>query len=229
MEKSTIKSWAEDDRPREKLALKGKNSLSDAELLAILLGSGTREKSALELAKDMLSKSAYNLNKFCKQSLKELTEFKGVGNAKAITILAAIELGNRRLDEGNEKRRKVNSSKDVFDFLYASFYGLNHEEFHVVFLNRKNEILSSALLSKGGLSQTIVDGKILFKMALEHKAASIILCHNHPSGNLTPSDQDLQITKSLNSFGKMIDLPILDHLIFADNNYFSFTDRNVSF
>jgi DNA repair protein RadC len=229
MEKSSIKSWAEDDRPREKLILRGKNNLSDSELLAILLGSGTREKSALELAKEMLSKHQFNLNEFCKQCLTELTAFKGIGNAKAITILAAIELGNRRLVEGREKRKKVTSSKDVFDYLYASFYGLNHEEFYAVFLNRKNEILATEQLSKGGLTQTIVDGKVLFKMALDKKAASLILCHNHPSGNLSPSDQDIHITKSLNSFGKMIDLPILDHLIFADNSYFSFTDKNILF
>jgi DNA repair protein RadC len=223
----TIKSWAEDDRPREKMILKGRHTLSDAELLAILLGSGSRNQSAVELAQEMLLSVSNSLNDFGKKSLKELQKFKGVGEAKAITVLAAIELGRRRNEVEVVKKIKVRNAQVVFDFMSSTFKDLGHEEFHVVLLNRANEIIHKEQISKGGISGTIVDGKVIFKTAIDHSASALILCHNHPSGQLFPSLQDEKITSELISFGKMIDLPVLDHLIFTDNGYFSFADNGL--
>jgi DNA repair protein RadC len=223
----TIKSWAEDDRPREKMILKGRHSLSDAELLAIILGSGSRDKSAVELAKEMLLSVSNSLDLFGKKTLKELIKFKGVGEAKAISILAAIELGRRRNDLDISKKIKVNSAQIIYEYLNPYFKDLAHEEFYIVLLNRANEIIYKSQISKGGISGTIVDGKVVFKIALDYSASAIILCHNHPSGQLFPSFQDEKITSELISFGKMIDLPILDHLIFTDNGYFSFAENGL--
>lgn len=223
----TIKSWAEDDRPREKMLLKGKQSLSDAELLAILLGSGTQKKSAVELAQEILSCSFNNLNVFSKCSYKDLVKFKGIGEAKAITILAALELGRRRKEIEVPKKMKIARSNDIYIYLSEKFYELKHEEFYIILLNRANEIIHKEQISKGGLSGTIADGKIIFKIALDYLASSIILCHNHPSGQIKPSKEDLLLTSKLIDFGKMIELPILDHIIFTDNGYFSFADEGL--
>ena len=223
----TIKSWAEDDRPREKMILKGRHSLSDAELLAIILGSGSRSKSAVELAQEMLLSVKNNLDDFGKKSLKELMKFKGVGEAKAISILATIELGRRRKAFEQVKKVKVSSAQIVFEYMSPYFKDLGHEEFYIVLLNRANQIIHTEQVSKGGISGTIVDGKIIFKIAIDNSASAIILCHNHPSGQLFPSSQDEKITSELISFGKMIDLPVLDHLIFTDNGYFSFADNGL--
>ena len=223
----TIKSWAEDDRPREKMILKGRHSLSDAELLAIILGSGSRSQSAVELAKEMLLSVENCLDNFGKKSLMELMKFKGVGEAKAISVLAAIELGRRRKEVDKVKKVKVRSAQVVFDYMIPYFKDLKHEEFYIVLLNRANEIIHKEQISKGGISGTIVDGKIIFKIAIDNSASAIILCHNHPSGQLFPSLQDEKITNELISFGKMIDLPVLDHLIFTDNGYFSFADKGL--
>lgn len=223
----TIKSWAEDDRPREKLLLKGRKSLSDAELVAILLGSGSREKSAVELAQEILSFSSNNLNKFGKCSFRDLIKFKGIGEAKAVTILAALELGRRRKEVELPKKLKIKKSKDIYDYLFPVFEELKHEEFYVLLVNRAIEIIHTEQISKGGLSGTIADGKIIFKIALDHYASSIIMCHNHPSGQLQPSNADVVLTNKMIDFGKMIDLPVLDHIIFTDNGYFSFADEGL--
>lgn len=223
----TIKSWAEDDRPREKMILKGRHALTDAELLAILLGSGTKTKSALDLAQEMLHNSSNNLVSFGKKTLKDLIKFKGVGEAKAITILAAIELGRRRKEVEVVKKNKINCSNDIYEYLEPLFKDIHHEEFYIILLNRANEIIHKEQISKGGIGGTIVDGKIIFKIALDHRASAIILCHNHPSGQLKPSEQDKKLTKELIQFGKMIDLLILDHIIFTDNGYFSFSDEGI--
>jgi DNA repair protein RadC len=223
----TIKSWAEDDRPREKMMLKGRHSLSDAELLAIILGSGSREKSAVELAQEILLNSSNNLSLFGKMTFNDLIKFKGVGEAKAISILAALELGRRRKETEIPKKYKIKSSQDIYEYLSPYFLDLKHEESYVIFLNRANEIIHKEQISKGGFASTIVDGKIIFKLALDHRASSVILSHNHPSGQLFPSEQDKKITTELISFGKMIDLPIMDHIIFTDNGYFSFADQGL--
>lgn len=223
----SIKSWALDDRPREKLLLKGKQSLSDAELVAILLNSGTKDKSAVQLAKELLSNSANNLSKFGKVTIKDLTKIKGIGEAKAITILAAMELGRRRKEVEFPNKLKIRTSKDIFQYLSARFQDLNHEECFILLINRANEIIHTEQVSKGGLTSTIIDGKIIFKIALDHLASAFVLCHNHPSGQLTPSNADLKLTNKIAEFGKMIDLPLLDHVIFADNGYFSFADNGL--
>jgi DNA repair protein RadC len=223
----TIKEWAEDDRPREKLVLKGKTSLSDAELVAILLGSGSRNQTAVELAQDVLNSVENDLSMFSKMNLHDLQKFKGVGEAKAVSILAALELGRRRKDSERKKSVKVSSSQHVYEYMKAYLMDLEHEEFYVVFLNRANEIIRCKQISIGGMSGTVADGKIIFKAAMEINAHALILVHNHPSGQLKPSDADRSLTKKMVEFGKYIDLPILDHLIFTDFGYFSFADSGM--
>lgn len=217
----TIKSWAEDDRPREKLRYKGKHVLSDAELLAILLGSGTRNLSAVELARELLNSVQNNLTAFGRLTLSDLMKFNGIGEAKAITLLAALELGNRRIGATIMERPVLRTGKDVYQLMCSRLRDLAHEEFFVIFLKTNMEVIEIKQLSMGGMSGTIVDGKVLFRLALETKAHSMILCHNHPSGNKYPSDQDISITKKMIEFGKMIDLNVLDHVIFTDNDYLS--------
>lgn len=224
MEQQGIKFWAEDDRPREKLLLKGKIALSDAELLAIIIGSGTRKKSAVELSKEILASFGNNLVDFSRVQISELMKFSGIGEAKAINIIAALELGRRRQGSDMPSKLKVTGSAMVYQHLKPYLSDLNHEEFYVLLLNHANEILQTKQVSKGGRSSTIVDGKIIFNMALTANASGIIVSHNHPSGSLTPSESDIRLTKSLREFGNYIDLPLLDHLIFTDNGYFSFAD-----
>lgn len=217
--------WAEDDRPREKMALKGRHSLSNAELLAILIGSGTREKSAVELSQDILAKCNNKLRNLSKQNVHELITTKGIGHAKALTIMAAMELARRRSDENEDELQKILGSSDVYRFFRPILSDLTHEEFHILLLTRSNGIIGSERISVGGISGTVVDGKIIFKKAMDRNASSIIMIHNHPSGNIKPSEQDVRLTKRLLEFGKLIDLPVLDHLIFTDNGYFSFSDE----
>jgi DNA repair protein RadC len=226
-ETTTIKSWAEDDRPREKLKLKGRHILSDSEVLAILLSSGTREKTAVELAQEILQHFNNDFHSLSRATIEDLKQFKGVGEAKAITIVAALEMGRRRRDALHKKKVLVTSSKDAFDLLQPFFMDLQHEEFYVIYLDRSNRILKHSQLSKGGLSGTIADGKIIFKEALLLQASGIILAHNHPSGNLVASVQDKKLTKNLVEFGKMIGIDVLDHIIFTDNGYLSFSDSNL--
>ena len=222
-----IKAWAEADRPREKLALKGKSVLSDAELVAILIGSGNRNETAVELSKKILASINNDLNQLGKLSIADLIQFNGIGEAKAISIIAALELGRRRKTAGVDKRQKVQSSKDAYNSISPLLSDLPHEEFWVIYLNRNNEILKQENISKGGVSGTIADSKIIFKRAIESLASAMILCHNHPSGNLKPSNADIQLTKKLKEAGNMLDIPVLDHLIIGEKDYFSFSDEHL--
>jgi len=222
-----IKAWAKEDRPREKLTLKGKSALSDAELIAILIGSGNRNETAVELSKKILSSINNDLNKLGKLTIPDLTKFKGIGEAKAITIISALELGRRRKDSEVEKRKSIKSSNDAYNIIADVLSDLPHEEFWVIYLNKKNEVLKKENISKGGIDGTIADTKIIFKHAIEHLASAIILCHNHPSGNLKPSNADIKLTKKLKETGIMLDTPVLDHLIIGEKNYFSFADEGI--
>ncbi|ADY54310.1 DNA replication and repair protein RadC [Pseudopedobacter saltans DSM 12145] len=223
-----ITTWAEEDRPREKLLLHGRRTLSDSELIAILIGSGSKNESAVDLSKRILNHYQNNLDALGRLSVQELSKFKGIGEAKAISIIAALELGRRRKDAENEQlHSKITSSFDVYKLLSSHFFDLLHEEFWIVLLNRTNRVLSKVLISKGGQSATVSDPKIIFKSALEHNASSIVLAHNHPSGNLKPSSADLQLTKKMVEGGKILDIGVLDHLIFAERKYFSFADEGL--
>jgi DNA repair protein RadC len=226
-ENLSIKNWSEDDQPREKLMLKGKQVLSDAELVAILIGSGSRSESAVQLSQRILSSVDNNLNALGKLSLKQLTEFKGIGEAKAISIVAATELGRRRRAEETIELKKITSSKAVFDIMQPIIGELVHEEFWVLFLNNANKVICKSQISKGGITGTVVDVRMVFKMALEQNATSIILTHNHPSGKLEASDADKNITKQLKLAGQQLSIPVLDHIIITENGYLSFQDANI--
>lgn len=226
-EKLNIKAWAEADRPREKLALKGKNALSDAELIAILIGSGNREESAVELSKKILAHINNDLNQLGKLSIKDLTKFNGIGEAKAISIIAALELGRRRKDSTTKEKTTIKSSKDAYLEIEGILSDLAHEEFWVIYLNRKNEVIKKENISKGGITGTIADSKIIFKHAIELLASGIILCHNHPSGSVNPSQADISLTKKMKEIGDLIDSPVLDHIIVGEKNYFSFADNSL--
>jgi DNA repair protein RadC len=222
----SIKNWALEDRPREKYVSKGMNSLTDAELFAILLGSGYKDKTALDLSKEMLRSVSNNLDDFARLTIKDLMKFKGVGEVKAITLQVAFEIARRRkLSENIIEYIKI--SHDVFELLGPKLSDLSIEEFHIILMNRKNKILSIHKISEGGTTGTVVDAKIIFKKAIDHLASSMILVHNHPSGNKLPSAADMEITKKIKSFGELIDITILDHIIIANDNYFSFADENI--
>ncbi|MCB2221150.1 MAG: DNA repair protein RadC [Bacteroidetes bacterium] len=220
-----IRQWAEGDRPREKLLLKGRQSLSDAELIAILMGSGSRNESAVDLAKRILRESNDNLVELSKLSVKDLMKFKGVGEAKAISIIAALELGKRRRGAEALDRKKISSSRDVFEYFSGIFGDLTYEAFYTLLLNRANKVIRHIQISEGGFSGTVADPKKIFKIGLENNATSIILCHNHPSGSVKPSDADIKLTRKLKNAGEMLDMPILDHLILGDEKYYSFADE----
>ena len=222
----SIKQWAEDDKPREKLMLKGKQVLSDAELLAILIGSGSRNESAVDLSKRILSK-VENLKALGRMTFKQLTEFKGIGEAKAVTILAAMELGRRRGSEEEVELKKITSSKSVYDIMHPIIGELPHEEFWVLYLSNSNKVMYKSQLSKGGITGTVVDSRIVFKTAFEQNAVAIILCHNHPSGILQASDADKQITRKIKEAGKLLEINILDHLIIANSGYLSMADEGM--
>lgn len=223
----TIKSWALEDRPREKLLDKGRHLLSEAELIAILIGSGSKNESAVELAKRILVNVNNNLNELGKLTVSELMKFKGIGEAKAISIIAALELGRRRKESELLKRDKVTSSREAYDIMKSHFMDLPHEEFWVLMLNRANLLVKKELISKGGIAGTVVDAKIIFKTAVDNYASSIIVCHNHPSGNIHPSDADIRLTRTLHEAGKIMEIPLLDHLIIAEKNYYSFGDEGL--
>ncbi|WP_264553386.1 RadC family protein [Flavobacterium sp. N2038] len=222
----SIKDWSDDDRPREKLMLKGKEALSDAELIAILIGSGSRNESAVDLSKRILA-AVGGLNSLAKLSLSQLMNFKGIGEAKAVSIIAALELCRRRSSEKAVEMVKITSSKMVFNLMQPIIGELSHEEFWVLFLNNGNKVVSKSQLSKGGIGGTVVDVRLIFKLALEKSATSLILCHNHPSGNLTPSDADKQITKKIRDAGSKLDVKVLDHLIITETKYYSFVDEGI--
>ncbi|MCD4683387.1 MAG: DNA repair protein RadC [Bacteroidales bacterium] len=221
-----IREWAEGDRPREKLLLKGKQSLSDAELIAILMGSGSRNESAVDLAKRILKDSNDNLIEISKLGVKDLMKFKGVGEAKAISIIAALELGKRRRGAEALEKKKITSSQDLFEYFSGILGDSNYEVFYILLLNRANKVIREIMISEGGLSGTVADPKKIFKIALEYNASGIILCHNHPSGNIQPSDADIKLTKKLRHAGEMLDLPVIDHIIIGEENYYSFADEN---
>jgi DNA repair protein RadC len=222
-----ITNWSEDDRPREKLMLKGKEALSNAELIAILIGSGSRNESAVSLSKRILA-SVDNLNMLGKMSISQLMNFKGIGEAKAITIVSALELGRRQRSENAlQFKNKITSSKVVFEIMQPIIGELPHEEFWVLFLNNSNKVISKSQLSKGGITGTIVDVRLVFKLALESGATGLILCHNHPSGNLNPSDADKEITMKLKLAGDSLDVKVLDHLIITETKYYSFVDEGI--
>ncbi|HEY1006054.1 MAG TPA: DNA repair protein RadC [Sphingobacteriaceae bacterium] len=225
--KITIKEWALEDRPREKLLLRGRRALTDAELIAILIGSGTPDLSAVDLSRQILGHYGNDLDKLGRLSVKDFSEFRGIGSAKAIAIIAALELGRRRKEAVVPARYQIGNSSDVYRLLLPVFADLHHEEFWVVFLNRGNKVTGKERVSKGGQAGTIADPKIIFNMAIEQRAASIILSHNHPSGNLRPSSADIALTKKLVSGGQLLDISVLDHLIVTDKGYYSFADEGM--
>ncbi len=228
MEQSSfpIKQWAEDDKPREKLMLKGKQVLSDAELLAILIGSGSRNESAVDLSKRIIA-SVSNLKALGRLTLQQLMKFKGIGEAKAITILAAMELGRRRGSEEEVELKKITSSKSAFDIMHPIIGELIHEEFWILYLNNSNKVIYKSQLSKGGITGTVVDSRIVFKIAFEQNAVNIILCHNHPSGILQASEADIHVTKKIKEAGKILEINVLDHLIITNSSYLSFADEGI--
>jgi DNA repair protein RadC len=219
-----ILSWAEEDRPREKLLLKGRSALSDAELIAILIGSGTRSVSAVDVAKIVLSEAGNNLNELARFTVSDLRKIKGIGEAKAISIVSALELGRRRKDVEFAEKVKITCSSDIYQLMKPELLDLPKEEFWVLLLNRANRLIRKEQISSGGVSGTVADPKIIFKSALEHYASSIVLVHNHPSGNLKPSQSDINLTQKMKEAGKLLEIPVLDHLIFGDNGYMSFVD-----
>ncbi len=220
----SIKNWKEDDRPREKFYQKGKNAVSDSELLAILIGMGSKDQSALELAQIMLASNDNSLDKLNRLSIKELTKYKGIGPAKAITIAAALELGNRKQNKTELVSPKIRSSNDAFHLFKPFLIGLNHEEFYVAFLSRAMTPIKVEKISMGGVSATVVDIKIITKMALEQLASAIIIAHNHPSGNLLPSKEDNALTEKIKSALAFFDIALSDHIILAENTYYSYAD-----
>lgn len=222
-----ILSWAEEDRPREKLLLKGKAALSDAELIGILIGSGTRSMSAVDLSKLILKEVGNNLNELAKCSVSDLQKFKGIGEAKAITIVSALELGRRRRESQYIEKPKITCSKDAYEVIRPELQDLAYEVFWILLLNRANQVTRKCQISSGGISGTVADPKIIFKTALESMCSGIILVHNHPSGNLKPSSADINLTKKVKEAGNLLEIPVLDHIIFTDKGYLSFADEGM--
>jgi DNA repair protein RadC len=222
-----IKDWAIEDRPREKLLYRGISSLSDAELLAILIGSGNQEETAVELSRRIMEYVKNNLNELGKLNVENLKTFKGIGDAKAITIVAAMELGRRRSHSSALEMNKITGSNDVACYLRPIIGDIPHEEFWVLFLNRQNKVIDKQRLSQGGLTGTVIDVRMILKMAIEKHATALIFAHNHPSGNLDASDADRKITKQLKEAGAIMDIPLLDHLIITQGGYFSFADEGL--
>lgn len=221
-----ITQWSDDEKPREKLASKGKSSLSNAELIGILISTGTKTKSAIDLGRELLELAQNDLNLLARFNINEIKKIKGLGNAKAISIIAAVELGSRRKHEEAVKQ-KVKSSKHAFEILEPLISDNNYEEFWVLLLSRANNLIACRQISEGGISGTIVDVRKIFKIAIEENTCSIIIAHNHPSGNLQPSDADKSITRKIKESGLILDIPLIDHLIIANNKYFSFADEGI--
>ncbi|TDE16173.1 RadC family protein [Dyadobacter psychrotolerans] len=220
-----ILSWAEADRPREKLLMKGRSALSDAELIAILIGSGTVSLTAVDVAKALMNSAENNIHNLARQSVKDLMKNKGIGEAKAITIIAALELGRRRKDAVPEQRKKITGPRDIYEEMKPYLMDLQHEEFWILLLNRANEVMKPIRISVGGVDGTTADIKVIFKLALENLASSVILVHNHPSGQLKASHQDKILTKNMVEAGRILDIPVLEHLIFTDHAFYSFIDE----
>lgn len=222
----SIKQWASEDRPREKLIEKGISALSDAELLAILISTGTKEMSAVDVAKIVLTQSNNNLHVLGKKGINDFMQVLGIGQAKAITIIAALELGRRRKNSDN-KHIKITDSKSAFEVIHPLLGDLPHEEFWVLFLNRANKILDKVRISHGGTAGTVIDNKIILKLGIEKLAHGIILAHNHPSGNIKPSTNDIQITNKIKEAALLVDINVLDHIIIGDKHYYSFADEGI--
>ncbi|MBO3117263.1 DNA repair protein RadC [Winogradskyella sp. DF17] len=223
----SIKNWSQDDQPREKLRDKGRAVLSDAELVAILIGSGSKNESAVDLSKRILASVENNLNALGKLSIKQLMEFKGIGEAKAITIAASLELGRRRRLADSRVVDKIESSQSVYDLMLPILGELPHEEFWILYLNNSNKVIAKNQLSKGGITGTLVDVRLVLKKALEVGATALILCHNHPSGTLKPSNADKAITQKLKTAAISLDIKVLDHLIITEKAYLSFADDGI--
>jgi DNA repair protein RadC len=221
----SIKQWAEDDRPREKMLLKGKTTLSDAELIAILLGSGSRNETAVQLAQRILKEYGNNLNELAKLSVADLQKFKGIGEAKAISIVAALELGRRRKDTDTPQQTVIRTSADAYTHIAGKLSDLPHEEFWILVLNRAHRVIKSELISKGGVSGTVADVRMMIKTAVENLASAIVLAHNHPSGNTRPSDADIQLTRKVRQAADLFDIQLLDHIIVGEGTYYSFADN----
>ena len=222
-----IKDWAEEDRPREKLLVKGITSLSDAELIAIIIGSGNSEESAVELARRILQSAQNNLSTLGKFTVSDLMKFKGIGEAKAIGIVSALELGRRRKSDDIPEKQQIQSSNDVFTIFQPMLADIPHEEFWVLLLNRSNRVIEKLRVSQGGVSGTVTDIRLILKPAIEKLASSIILCHNHPSGNTKPSENDIAITQKVKEAAKFMDIAVLDHIIVCEKNYYSLADEGV--
>ncbi len=226
--KLSIKNWACEDRPREKLLSKGLVSLTNAELLAILIGSGNREESAVDVSKRILNDYRNNLNELGKATIESLTQkYRGIGEAKAISIVAAMEIGRRRKSSELAEKPQIRSSRDVYDVMASSLSDLAHEEFWILLLNRANKVIHTQKISQGGIAGTVIDTRLIMKSALNNLASSIILSHNHPSGNLNPSQQDKNITYKLRDAGKIMDVQVLDHVIISESGFFSFADEGL--
>lgn len=223
----SLKFWAEDDQPREKLLLKGRHALSDAELIAILIRSGNRHETAVDLSKNILRTAKDNLIELSKFQINDFLSFKGIGEAKALAIIAALELGKRRRSSEIIEKKKITNSKTAFDYFQPILEDYQYETFWLLLLNRANKIIKHIRISEGGVSGTIADPKKIFKLSLDNHASGIILCHNHPSGNTKPSDSDIKLTKKLNEAGKFLDINIIDHIIIGEQKYFSFADNNM--
>ena len=222
-----ITNWALEDRPREKLLSHGMGSLSNVELLAILIRSGSHQETAVELARRIMHKTGNNLQELGRYNVPDLMKFKGLGPVKAVSILAALELGRRRSKESVLARNKISGSQDVYNHFQSALADLQHEEFWILVLNRANKVLDQIKISQGGIAGTVIDSRIILKHAIDRLASSIILCHNHPSGNLKPSDADVTITTKIRDSCKTMDIQVLDHIIIADNSYFSFSDEGL--
>lgn len=224
---TAIKEWSPSDRPREKLISKGKEALSDAELIAILLRSGTQTTSAVDLAKNMLHSVGNNLHALARLSVKDFMQIRGMGEAKTLSIIAALELGRRRSSREMVKKPKINSSHDVYEIMKPNLMDLPHEELWILLLNRSHNLISKHRISQGGVANTTGDPKIIFKLALEELACAIVLAHNHPSDKLSPSQADIVLTKRIKEGGKLLDIQVLDHIIIAGQGYFSFIDEGI--
>lgn len=232
MEKDTltylkIKDWSPDDRPREKLMQRGRSALTDAELIAIILGSGTATTNVVDVARQILAKANHNLHELARLSVKDLMKIRGIGIARAVTIVAAMELGRRRSDKDQDEKPRITCSKDVFELLRPVLMDISHEEFWVLLLNRANRVIKTLQISQGGVSGTVADPRIIFKSALEELASGIILAHNHPSGNLVASQADRELTRKLKEGARLLDVQVLDHVILAGQKYYSFADEGL--
>jgi len=222
-----IKTWAVEDRPREKMISRGISSLTDAELIAILISSGNSNESAVDLSRRIMESNHHNLHELSKLNCDELKRFRGIGPAKAITLIAAMELGRRRNQSEALEKDQIKGSKDAANYLRPVIGDLSHEEFWVIFLNRQNKVIEKQKLSQGGMTGTVIDVRLVLKLALEKHATSLIFCHNHPSGNLEPSDADKKITRQLKEAGAVMEIPVMDHLIITQSGFFSFADEGL--